>query len=52
MQARADTEGSTDILQKLRRYTGRLRMEIASAIHRRRVPDLVFWLELRKEKDR
>lgn len=41
--------GPADLQQRLRGATGRLRREIASAIHRRRVPDLVFRVELRKE---
>jgi ribosome-binding factor A len=34
---------------RLRRLTGRLRAEVATAIHRRRVPELSFFVQARKE---
>jgi ribosome-binding factor A len=39
------------IRERLRLCTGRLRAEVAAAIHRRRVPDLTFHLQERKEVD-
>ena len=51
LQGLAGADTPADIMERLRRSTGRLRMEVASAIHRRRVPDLVFRLEVRKEVD-
>jgi ribosome-binding factor A len=37
------------LLERLQRVTGKLRAEIAAAIHRRRVPELTFRVGLRKE---
>jgi ribosome-binding factor A len=39
------------VLERLHQYTGRLRAEVAAAVHRRRVPDLAFRLEMAKEVD-
>ena len=38
-------------LECLRRTRGKLRAEVASAIHRRRVPELSFRLQVRQEVD-
>jgi len=51
MEGAPDTDPPNKVLQRLRQATGRLRAEVATAIHRRRVPDLAFRLELRKEVD-
>jgi ribosome-binding factor A len=39
------------VRERLQRYMGRLRAEVAAAIHRRRVPELTFQIERRKEAD-
>ena len=38
-------------LERLRRSRGKLRAEVAAAIHRRRVPELSFRIAVRKEVD-
>jgi ribosome-binding factor A len=38
-------------LERLRRSSGKLRAEVAAAIHRRRVPELSFRIAMRKEVD-
>lgn len=38
-----------EVRSRLGRLTGRLRAEVATAIHRRRVPDLSFYVEMREE---
>jgi ribosome-binding factor A len=38
-----------EVLARLRQITGRLRAEVATAIHRRRVPELTFCAVARKE---
>jgi ribosome-binding factor A len=48
----AGNEVSSDqVVDRLRRATGKLRAMVAAAIHRRRVPDLAFHLAMRKEVD-
>src|SRR6266446_6248916 len=51
LSAPPGTDLSDQVWERLRRATGRLRAEVAAAIHRRRVPDLEFRLELRKGVD-
>lgn len=47
--ASAATVSPEQIRARLQRASGRLRAEVAAAIHRRRVPELAFQLEMQKE---
>jgi ribosome-binding factor A len=51
LPALPNAENSETVLDRLHRSKGKLRAEVAVAIHRRRVPDLSFRVEVRKEVD-
>ena len=40
--ASAATQDAAQLLERLRRATGKLRTEVAASIHRKRVPELIF----------
>jgi ribosome-binding factor A len=47
--APAGTIQPADVLERLRQFTGRLRAQVGAAIHRRRVPELSYRVEVRWE---
>jgi ribosome-binding factor A len=51
LQAPPDLVDPARVVERLQQSTGKLRAAVAAAVCRRRVPDLTFRLELRKEVD-
>jgi ribosome-binding factor A len=51
LPARPGTITADQVRERLRRVTGRLRAEVAAAVCRRKVPELAFQVQLRREGD-